>query len=64
MEKNAYIHFVDERNSTEVSVVGKRKSKKNRERRICFNSRQCEVRARTSKSKATTAVKSGELCDN
>ena len=30
MEKNAYIHFVDERESTEVSVVGKRKSKKNR----------------------------------
>ena len=26
MEKNAYIHFVDERDSTEVGVVGKRKS--------------------------------------
>ena len=30
MEKNAYIHFVDERDFKEVSVVGKRKSKKNR----------------------------------
>ena len=29
-EKNAYIHFVDERDFKEVSVVGKRKSKKNR----------------------------------
>ena len=30
MEKNAYVHFVDERNFKEVSIVGKRKSKKNR----------------------------------
>ena len=30
VEKNAYIHFVDERDFKEVSVVGKRKSKKNR----------------------------------
>ena len=30
MEKNAYVHFVDERDFKEVSVVGKRKSKKNR----------------------------------
>ena len=30
MEKNTYIHFVDERDFKEVSVVGKRKSKKNR----------------------------------
>ena len=30
MEKNAYIHFVDERDFKEVSEVGKRKSKKNR----------------------------------
>ena len=30
MEKNAYIYFVDERDFKEVSVVGKRKSKKNR----------------------------------
>ena len=29
MEKNAYIHFVDERDFKEVSVVGKRQSKKN-----------------------------------
>ena len=28
-EKNAYIHFVDERDLKEVSVVGKHKSKKN-----------------------------------
>ena len=28
MEKNAYVHFVDERDFNEVSVVGKRKSKK------------------------------------
>ena len=30
MEKNAYIHFVNERDFKELSVVGKRKSKKNR----------------------------------
>ena len=30
VEKNAYIHFVDERDFKEVSVVGKRKSKKKR----------------------------------
>ena len=30
VEKDAYIHFVDERDFKEVSVVGKRKSKKNR----------------------------------
>ena len=30
MGKNAYVHFVDERDFKEVSVVGKRKSKKNR----------------------------------
>ena len=30
MEKNAYIHFADERDFKEVSVIGKRKSKKNR----------------------------------
>ena len=30
VEKNAYIHFVDERDFKEVSVVGKRKSKKTR----------------------------------
>ena len=42
MEKNAYVHFVDERDFKEVSVVGKRKSKKNRQcLRIFFNSRQC-----------------------
>ena len=29
MEKNAYIHFVDERDFKKVSVVGKRQSKKN-----------------------------------
>ena len=29
-EKNAYVHFVDERDFKEVSVEGKRKSKKNR----------------------------------
>ena len=29
-EKNAYIHFVDERDFKEVSSVGKGKSKKNR----------------------------------
>ena len=64
MEKNAYIHFVDERDLKEVSVVGKRKSKKNRAEGFVCNSRQCEVRARTTKSKATAAVKSEELCDN
>ena len=30
VEKNAYVHFVDERDFKEVSVVGKRKWKKNR----------------------------------
>ena len=30
MEKNAYIHFVDELDFKGLSVVGKRKSKKNR----------------------------------
>ena len=30
MEKNTYIHFVDERDFKEVSVVGTLKSKKNR----------------------------------
>ena len=30
VEKNACIHFVDERDFKEVSVIGKRKSKKNR----------------------------------
>ena len=30
MEKNVYIYFVDERDFKELSVVGKRKSKKNR----------------------------------
>ena len=29
VEKYAYIHFVDKRDFKEVSVVGKRKSKKN-----------------------------------
>ena len=29
VEKNAYIHFVDERDFKEASLVGKRKSKKN-----------------------------------
>ena len=43
MEKNAYIHFVDERDFKEVSVVGKRKSKKNRAVGFVFNSRHCEV---------------------
>ena len=52
MEKNAYVHFVDERDFKEVSVVGKRKSKKNR-------AVGRKVRARTTKSKATAAVKSG-----
>ena len=31
VEKNAYTHFVDELDFKEVSVVEKRKSKKNRE---------------------------------
>lgn len=30
VEKNVYVHFVDERDFKEVSVLGKRKSKKNR----------------------------------
>ena len=30
VEKNAYIHFVVERDFKEVSVVGRRKSKNNR----------------------------------
>ena len=30
LRKNACVHFVDERDFKEVSVVGKRKSKKNR----------------------------------
>ena len=30
MQKNAYIHFVDERDFKEMSETGKRKSKKNR----------------------------------
>ena len=30
MQKNAYIHFVDEHDFKKVSVVGKRSSKKNR----------------------------------
>ena len=30
VEKNAYIHLVDERDFKEVRVAGKRKSKKNR----------------------------------
>ena len=30
MEKNPYIHFVDERDFKEMSEAGKRKSKKNR----------------------------------
>ena len=64
MEKNAYIHFVDELDFKGLSVVGKRKSKKNRAVGFFFcNSRQCEVRASTTKSKAAAAVKSEELCD-
>ena len=30
VEKNAYVYFVEERDFREVSIVGKRKSKKNR----------------------------------
>ena len=41
MEKNGYIHFVDERDFNEVKVVGKGKSKKNRAVGFAFNSRQC-----------------------
>ena len=41
MEKNGYIHFVDERDFKEVRVVGKGKSKKNRAVGFVFNSRHC-----------------------
>ena len=39
VEKDAYIHFVDERDFKEVSVEGKRESKKNSA--VGFVSRQC-----------------------
>ena len=59
VEKNAYIHFVDERDFKEVSVVGKRKSKKNRAVGSVLTAVSAEVQARTTKSKATAVVKSG-----